>query len=504
MEYAVEMRGITMQFPAVRANDNVDFSVLKGEIHALVGENGAGKSTLMNILYGLYSPTAGEVHVNGRKTEFHSALDAIQAGIGMVHQHFMLIPRMTVAENVVLGAEPRKNRLYDRKQAGKEVEQLSAQYDFSLPARAIVRDISLGMQQRVEIAKALYRKADIIILDEPTAVLTPQEIDELGNMLQQLKSIGKTIIIITHKMKEIMDFSDRITVLRAGKKVITVNTEETDANQITEYMVGREVHLGQGRKSYSQEEVMLEFQNVSYQDKVKNVSFKLKKGEILGIAGIDNSGQKEITELAAGILTPDSGKIIHNGMEVKIYSAKEIKESGTGFVPQDRHRHGLVLGMSVEDNLLLGYQRLAEFRNKKVFLNRKAVSDNAIDKIKNYDIRLTDRTVLTGKLSGGNQQKVVVARESSRAKRMIIADQPSRGVDIGATELIYQIFSDACKKGESVLLSSLELDEILAVTDRIMVVAEGWVTGIVDSSKTTRTEIGMMMVNSASKQEVAE
>lgn len=495
MEYAVEMRGITMQFPAVRANDNVDFSVKKGEIHALVGENGAGKSTLMNILYGLYQPTSGEIYINGEKKMFRSALDAIEAGIGMVHQHFMLIPRMTVAENVVLGAEPKKRRLYDRDQACRAVEELSARYGFALPPKAVVRDVSLGMQQRVEIAKALYRKADIIILDEPTAVLTPQEIDELGVMLQKLKKMGKTIIVITHKMKEIMDFSDRITVLRAGKKVTTVNTSETDADQVTEYMVGREVHLGAGRVNHATEQVVMEFSDVSYGEKIRHVSFQLKKGEILGIAGIDNSGQKEITELAAGVLKPDSGKILVDGQDVTGFDVVRMKDCGVGFIPQDRHRHGLVLDMSIEDNLILGYQRRQEFRAGKYLFNRSAEEKIAEEKIRDYDIRPANRRILAGKLSGGNQQKVVVARESSRATKVIVADQPSRGVDIGAVELIYDIFAAACKQGEGVLLSSLELDELLAVTDRIMVVTEGQVVGIVKSAETSRYEIGSMMVN---------
>ena len=502
MEYAVEMKGITMQFPAVRANDHVDFSVKKGEIHALVGENGAGKSTLMNILYGLYQPTSGEIYINGIKKEFHSALGGIEAGIGMVHQHFMLIPRMTVAENVVLGAEPKKNRLFDRARANKEVTALSEQYGFYLPAAVPVREVSLGMQQRVEIAKALYRKADIIILDEPTAVLTPQEIDELGEMLKQLKSQGKTIIIITHKMKEIMDFSDRITVLRAGKKVITVNTSETDADKVTEYMVGREVHLGENRENHTIEDTVLEFIGVSYKNKVNNVSFRLKKGEILGIAGIDNSGQKEITELAAGILQPDAGQILVDGQDVTRLNARQMKELGVGFIPQDRHRHGLVLDMDIEDNLLMGYQRRPEYKKGRFLFNRSMAGKNAEEKIKDYDIRPADKKILTGKLSGGNQQKVVVARESSRATRVIIADQPSRGVDIGATELIYDIFARACKKGEGVMLSSLELDELLAATDLIKVVTEGRVAGIVQSAHTSRREIGSLMVNFKENQEV--
>lgn len=502
MDYAVEMKGITMQFPNVRANDNVDFYVEKGEIHALVGENGAGKSTLMNILYGLYQPTIGEIYINGEKKVFHSALDAIKAEIGMVHQHFMLIPRLSVAENIVLGAEPRKKRLFDRKKAYIEVEALASQYGFILPPKVIVETISLGMQQRVEIAKALYRKANIVILDEPTAVLTPQEIDELGSMLQQLKKMGKTIIIITHKLKEIMDFSDRVTVLRMGKSVATVNTSDTTPDEITELMVGREVHLGNDRDNHTTEEIMLEFQNVSYNDKIKNINFKVNRGEILGIAGIDDSGQKEITELAAGIIFPTNGKIFIDGEDVTKFNVQRTKEFGVGFIPQNRQHHGLVLDMNISENLIIGYQRVCNYIKNKIFINKKEVSKNALNKIIDYDIRPSNKDILAKTLSGGNQQKIVVARESSRTTRMIIADQPSRGVDVGATELIYKVFSENCKKGEGILLSSLELDELLAVTDRIMVVAEGEITGIVESSKTTRQAIGQMMINSHKNKEI--
>ena len=497
MEYAVEMKGITMQFPAVLANDHVDFLVRKGEIHALVGENGAGKSTLMNILYGLYQPTCGEIKIKGKVKTFHSALDAIHEGIGMVHQHFMLIPKMTVAENVVLGAEPKKNRLFDRKKASMEVLELSRQYGFGLPPDEKVRDISLGMQQRVEIAKALYRNADIIILDEPTAVLTPQEIDDLGLVLEKLKAMGKTIIIITHKMKEIMDFSDRITVLRAGKNVITLKTKETDSEQVTAYMVGREVHIGKNRLEKTSDEIMLEFRDVSYKNKVRNVSFCLKKGEILGIAGIDDNGQKEITELAVGVLKPDSGQIILDGEDVTEKSITERKKKGIGFIPQDRHRHGLVLDMSIEDNMALGYQRKKEYLHKNIFLNRGVMASEAEAKITEYDVRPAEKSNYTRNLSGGNQQKVIVAREGSRATKVLVADQPSRGVDVGATELIYDIFAAACGKKESVLLSSLELDELLAVTNRILVVAEGQITGVVDSRLASRHEIGNLMINSS-------
>ncbi len=503
MEYAVQMKGVSMQFPAVLANDNVDFEVAKGEIHALVGENGAGKSTLMNILYGLYKQTAGEVFVDGKAVTFGSALDAIKSGVGMVHQHFMLIPRLTVAENIVLGAEPRRGKLLDRKTANDKVRELSEKYGFNLDPTAVVEKISLGMKQRVEIAKALYREADVIILDEPTAVLTPQEIDELGVMLKNLKSIGKTIIIITHKMQEIMDFSDRVTVLRLGKKVTTLETASTTADEITSYMVGREVHLGAGRESKVKDNVVLEFRDVCYKDKIKNISFTLNQGEILGIAGIDDSGQKEITELAAGVIKPTSGEVLIDGKDIRSLTIPQIKEMGIGFIPQDRHRHGLVLDMNIAGNLILGYHKRQEFVKNKKFINKKPIAQWADERIEKYDVRPANSSIVSGSLSGGNQQKVVVARESSYSDKLIIADQPSRGIDVGAVELIYNIFFKACEAGSCVLVSSLELDEIMSIADRIMVVAEGSVTGIVDSKNTSRYEIGNLMINSGESEETA-
>ncbi len=492
---AVEMKHVTMRFPGVLANDRVDFSVRKGEIHALVGENGAGKTTLMNVLYGLYQPTEGEIWINGEKKVFSSALNAIQAGIGMVHQHFMLIPRLTIAENIVLGQEPRTSRIIlDRKAAAENVGKIFEQYNFHLNPKNKVCDISLGARQKVEIAKALYRKADILILDEPTAVLTPQEIDELGGILQDLKQAGKSVIIITHKLKEVMTFSDRITVLRTGRVVETVDKENTDENQITQAMVGREVSMERSRNEITATETMLEFRNVSYKDMIRNASFQVRKGEILGIAGIDNSGQQQLTELAAGVLKPTTGSVLLDGEDITHISVAQRKRLGIGFIPQDRQRAGLVLGMSIEDNLLIGYQRDREYRIYGMFENRKAITRDAVHKVKQFDIRPANEKALTKNLSGGNQQKVVIARESSRASRLIVADQPSRGVDVGAIELIYQVFSKACQEGKAVLLSSLELDELMMICDRIMVIAHGAVQGIVDAKTATRYEIGALML----------
>lgn len=491
---AVEMRHITMRFPGVVANSDVNFTVRKGEIHALVGENGAGKSTLMNILYGLLQPTEGEIFVNGEKKVFSTALNAIEAGIGMVHQHFMLIPRLSVAENVVLGMEPTKRKgIIDRETAYKEVSELSQQYGFHLNPRETVEKISLSAMQKVEIAKALYRQADILILDEPTAVLTPQEIDELGDILQGLKKLGKSIIIITHKLKEVMAFSDRITVLRAGKVVDTLETEETNATEVTNLMVGRDVCLERERAEIVETPVVMEFKNVSFGEKLKNASFTIREGEIVGIAGIDDNGQQELTELAAGVLQPTEGEIFLDGQPINGVDVRKRKEMGIGFIPQDRHRSGLVLTMSLWENLMLGYQRSKEF-TKGIFLNQKVAVADGDAKIAKFDVRPTDGNMLAKNLSGGNQQKIVVAREADRATRLIVADQPSRGVDVGAIELIYNVFNQACEDKKAVLVSSLELDELLSISDRIIVLANGRITGIVDGRNTSRYEIGELML----------
>ncbi len=493
IENAVEMKHITMAFPEVVANDDVSFSVRKGEIHALVGENGAGKSTLMNVLYGLLQPTKGEIFIHGEKKAFHSALQAIESGIGMVHQHFMLIHRLSVAENMVLGAEPRKGKLIDREEAYRAAQELSDRYGFHLDPKAKVADISLSAMQKVEIAKALYREADILILDEPTGVLTPQEIDELGAIIKELKKIGKSIIIITHKLKEVMAFSDRITVLRAGKVVKTLNTGETNADEVTELMVGHDVSLDRKRKEKEDSEVILEFRNVSYKDKLKNASFCVHAGEIVGIAGIDGNGQKELTELAAGILKPTEGQIFLDGKDISSYGIRESKKAGIGFVPQDRQRSGLVLRMPVWENLLIGYQREQKYR-KGILMNAASARKEAERQIGKFDIRPASDSILAGNLSGGNQQKVVVAREADRAGRLIVADQPSRGVDVGAIELIYNIFNELCEEGKGALVSSLELDELMSISDRIIVLAEGKISGIVDGKTASRYEIGALML----------
>lgn len=497
MSLAVDMRGITMRFGKVVANDKVDFSVEEGEILALVGENGAGKSTLMNILYGLYIPTEGSVRINGQEMVFHSAIDAIGAGVGMVHQHFMLIPRLTVTDNIILGQEPHKGVRYCRREAREEVLELCSQYDMKLDVDERVADISLGMQQRVEIMKALYRKADILILDEPTAVLTPQEIDELGRMLKKLKTMGKTIIIITHKLQEVIDFSDRVTVLRQGRWIGTVTTSETTAGEITEMMVGRSVSLGGSKEEVMFDENILEVRGVSYhngqKEKLKDIEFCIRKGEILGIAGIDNSGQKELTEVITGVRKPDKGQVVLEGNDITGHAVSAVKKRGVGFIPQDRHRHGLALNQNIRDNIILGYQRDRAYNRNGIFFDQKAVNRDVEEKIKDFDIRPADMQLLTQGLSGGNQQKIIVAREVSHAGSLIIADQPTRGVDVGAIELIHKTLVEARNSGKAVLLVSLELDEVMMLSDRIAVMHDGEIMDILPGSQATREEIGLLM-----------
>ena len=504
MDIAVKMSGITMRFGNVVANDNVDFEVRRAEVHALVGENGAGKSTLMNILYGLYIPTSGTVEIWGKKQNFGSAIDAIKAGIGMVHQHFMLIPQLTVADNIVLGEEPQKGLTYLRQNANKQIEKLCEEYNMSLDPKAIISQISLGTQQRVEIMKALYRKAEIIILDEPTAVLTPQEIDELGRMLKHLKQMGKTVIIITHKLQEVIDFSDRVTVLRRGKIVGTVQTSKTNPAEITRMMVGRNVHLGGEKQAVGHGKPVLQLEHVGYNngrvDKLKDVSFTVHEGEIFGIAGIDNSGQKEISEAINGLIHPNSGRVLIEGKDVSKTHTAAIKKSGVGFVPQDRQKSGLALGLTVEENLILGYQNNPEFKKKRFLLDKSSIAQDAERKIEAFDIRPTDRYAIAKDLSGGNQQKVVVARELSHTNTLIVADQPSRGVDIGAIELIHRSLVDARNNGKAVLLISLELDEIMLLSDRIGVMYDGRLMGIMDAVSATREKIGLMMAGGESEQ----
>lgn len=503
MDYAVRMKQITKQFPKVLANDHVDFDVYQGEIHALVGENGAGKSTLMNILYGLYLPTSGGIEIKGESVQIGNALDAIRHGIGMVHQHFMLIPRLSVAENIVLGMENQTKKrgiFFDHQAAIQKVEAISREYSLQVDAAAKVREISLGMQQRVEILKTVYRGADIIILDEPTAVLTPQEIKELGEILKVLKKLGKTVIIITHKIEEIMNFSDRVTVLRQGHKVGTVVTLAVDEKQITRMMVGKDVALGGHKETTAFAEDILTIRGVNLtgkQDKriLTDINLSLKRGEILGVSGIDGSGQTQLAEVICGVCKPDSGTVIYKGQDITRESISTRKDQGIAFIPQDRHKDGLVLPFSIQDNLVLGFQRRKEFRRGRNRINQEALKEYAVEKVKEYDIRTPSELQPAETLSGGNQQKIIVAREISNGPELIVADQPTRGIDVGAIEFIHNILTERRNEGCGVLLVSLELDELMLLSDRIVVMNEGRIIGLVRPEETTREEIGLLMVS---------
>ncbi|HEY4543002.1 MAG TPA: ABC transporter ATP-binding protein [Tissierellaceae bacterium] len=507
MEYinSVEMKNISMQFPGVLANDDINFSVRKGEIHALVGENGAGKTTLMNILYGLYVPTKGEIIIDGEHVKFYSPIDAMAKGIGMVHQHFMLIPKHTVAENIVLGVEPKKGLIFQRDEAERKVKEISDKYNFYVDPKAKVSDISFGMQQRVEIVKALYRGAEILILDEPTAMLTPQEIDELGNVLKDLKKHGKTIIIITHKLKEVMAFSDRVTVLRAGKYIGTVDTKNTNPEEITYMMVGRNINKIEKLQVDKDKETLLEVKNLSYEDRfkkhVKNVSFQLKKGEILGIAGIDGSGQNELMSLISGAIKPDSGSVTLEGEYITNEEIINRRKKGVTSIPYDRQKLGLVLDASIQENLLLGSAHPEKFLKNNTWLQPGKINEIAEEGINRYKIRANGPKTIVRTLSGGNQQKVIVAREVHENAKVILANQPTRGVDIGAIELIHRSLVDLRNKGQAVLLVSLELDEVMELSDRIAVMYDGEIMDIVDADKITREEIGFLMVGHKRQEE---
>lgn len=496
------MRGITKQFPGVLANDNIDIAIKDGVVHAVIGENGAGKSTLMNILYGLYKPDKGEIFIHGEKRTFTSAMDAIACGIGMVHQHFMLVPRLSVVDNIVLGKEPRKGLLYDRVAAIRKVSEVCERFNIDIQADKKVAEISLGMQQRVEIVKTLYRGADIIILDEPTAVLVPQEIDELGKTLKGLKELGKTIIIITHKLEEVMAFSDDISVLRGGKHIATLGKKETSIEELIKLMVGRDVHLGGKKAAVPSSEEALRLDGIQYTVRgraralLDGVSFTVGKGEIFGVAGIDGSGQTQLAEIAAGVLTPTAGTVTYMGQDITAATVAERKMRGIGFITQDRQKHGLIMELSIAENLMLGFQRRKEYCRYNLLIDQKAVAERANQRIAKYDIRTPDRITLVNKLSGGNQQKVVVAREIDSDPLLIVADQPTRGVDIGAIEAIHSLLVEHRNKGGSVLLVSLELDELLLLSDRIAVLFEGELMGILDSADATREKIGLMMTGS--------
>lgn len=493
----IEMKGISKSFPGIKANDDINLQVEKGEIHVLLGENGAGKSTLMNILYGLYQPDEGQIFVKEKPVRISNPNIAIDLGIGMVHQHFMLVQPFTVAENIVLGSEPKKGTSLDLDKAIKDVEELSKKYELKVDPRALISDISVGMQQRVEILKTLYRGADILILDEPTAVLTPQEIEELGVILKSLVSQGKTIILITHKLKEVMAMSDRVTIIRRGKVIDTLNTKETNIDELAEKMVGRKVNLQVEKKPMTTSTPVLEVKGLKANDTrgleaVKSVDFEVRGGEIFGIAGVDGNGQTELLQAITGLQKPTGGEVLLNGKEITALAPKDVIESGVGHIPEDRHKRGLVLDFSLAENSILGNQRNKKFRTR-FGLNYAKIREHAKQLINDFDVRTPNETVKARALSGGNQQKMIIAREVDRDPSLCIAAQPTRGLDVGAIEFVHKRLVEIRDSGKAVLLVSLELDEIMSLSDRIGVMYDGKIVAVVDAKDATEKMLGILM-----------
>jgi ABC-type uncharacterized transport system ATPase subunit len=498
--YAVEMHHVSKQFPLVIANDDVTFTVKEGEIHALVGENGAGKSTLMNILYGLFHADSGTLTVKGKNVQFLGPADAIAHGIGMVHQHFMLIPPLTVAENVVLGLEPSKRGFVDVVRANQIVQTLSDQYGLKVDPAVKVETLSVGVEQRIEIIKILYRGADIMILDEPTAVLTPQEVDELFEILRALKAQGKTIIFITHKLQEVMAVSDTVTVMRRGKVVGTIATGDTTQQEIATMMVGRQVLFRVERTPAAPGAIVLRVKDLSalnnkYLPALRAISFDVHEGEILGIAGVEGNGQTELAEVLTGLRKAQSGTVELNGREITNCSPRIVREQGTGHIPEDRQRRGLVLDFTVAQNMVLGIHYRQPFVRHLGLdvINLGPIREKAQRLLQEFDIRPPDQENLTGNLSGGNQQKVIVARELDQNPKLLIAAQPTRGIDVGSIEFIHQRLIQARNTGKAVLLISADLEEILSIADRIAVMYEGQIVGILDPAEATEARLGMMM-----------
>lgn len=507
--YIIEMLNITKTFPGIVANDNITLKVKKGEIHALLGENGAGKSTLMSVLFGLYQPDSGEIRINGKKVDIRNPNDANALGIGMVHQHFQLVEIFTVLENIILGVEPSKMGLIQKEEARKKVLELSEKYGLKVDLDARIEDISVGMQQRVEILKMLYRDNEILIFDEPTAVLTPQEINDLLKIMRDFANEGKSIIFITHKLNEIMAVADRVTVLRKGKVMGTVNVKDTTIEELSRMMVGRDVSFTVAKKESIPGDVVLSIRNLTVpskihrkKDAVKNVSFDVRRGEIVCIAGVDGNGQTELVEAITGLEKASGGKIFLNGSDITKASIRKRSILGMSHIPEDRHKHGLVLDYTLEQNLVLQRYWEPEFQNKG-FIKFNAVRQYANRLIDKFDIRAGQGPVtLARSMSGGNQQKAIIAREIDKKHDLLIAVQPTRGLDIGAIEYVHKQLVEARDSGKAVLLVSFELDEVMNVSDRILVMYEGEIVGELNPKKTNVQELGLYM--SGAKRDVVK
>lgn len=497
--YIIEMLNITKEFPGIVANDNITLRLRKGEIHALLGENGAGKSTLMSVLFGLYQPEKGEIRKDGKTVEINNPNDANDLGIGMVHQHFRLVEVFTVLENIILGVEPTKNGFLDMDEAREKVVDLSERYGLKVDPDAVIEDISVGMQQRVEILKMLYRDNEILIFDEPTAVLTPQEIAELLQIMRDLAKEGKSILFISHKLNEIMAVADRCTVLRKGKCMGTVEIKDTTKEELSRMMVGREVSLKVDKKESQPGEVVLSIRNMTVPSKihrnnaVKDVSFDVRRGEIVCIAGIDGNGQTELVQALTGLEKMTSGSINLCGKDISKASIRERSVVGISHIPEDRQKYGLVLDYTLEENLVLQRYWQPQFQNKG-FIKFDEVRKYALRLIDKFDIRSGQGPItVVRSMSGGNQQKAIIAREMDKDHELLVAVQPTRGLDVGAIEYIHHMLVEGRDSGKAVLLVSLELDEVLNVSDRILVMYEGEIVGELDPKETTDEELGLYM-----------
>ena len=505
----IEIHDLTKKFGDFTANDHISLTVKKGEIKAIVGENGAGKTTLMNMLYGLLKPTSGRIVINGKEAHFKSPLDAINAGLGMAHQHFKLVPSLSIYENIVLGIE--KNRtiklgksgvpipFVDEKREIQAVQQVIDRYKFDLDANAKIEDISVGQQQRVEILKMLYREVDILILDEPTAVLTPQEVDELIVSLKELRNQGKTIIIITHKLREVMALSDTITVIKRGKVVGNLKTADTNEAEVSRLMVGREVVLRQSRvcTDLSDSPVAYRVEHLSTKDcdckeVVKDVSFEIREGEILGIAGVEGNGQSELSKVLTGLMRSTQGKVYLYDKEITDHWPKSLRKDGISMIPEDRFVQGLCRDMSIADNIIAGYH-CGDDVCRHGILRKKEIEKRRDELIEHYDIRISDIDGNVSQLSGGNAQKIIIAREFAADPKVIIANQPTRGVDIGSIEYIHGKLLEYRENKKAVLLISSELSEVMSLSDRILVMYKGEIIGEVEGVQCTKEEVGLLM-----------
>ncbi len=499
-DYIIEMLNITKEFPGIIANDNITLRLKKGEIHALLGENGAGKSTLMSVLFGMYEPEKGEIRKNGKVVKIKNPKDATKLNIGMVHQHFKLVDVFSVLDNIILGSETVKLGFLQKKKARKKVQELSDKYGLSVDLDSKIENITVGMQQRVEILKMLYRENEILIFDEPTAVLTPQETGELLKIMCSFRDEGKSILFITHKLDEIMSVCDRVTVLRKGKYIGTVDTKDTTKQQLSEMMVGRPVELTVQKEKSVPDRDVLTVENLTVASKsnknkpsVNNVSFTAKSGEILCIAGIDGNGQTQLIEAVTGLSKVQSGSIFLEGTEITDLSVKQRNDTGISHIPEDRHKHGLVLDFSLKDNFVLHSYKEKRFQNYG-FIKKGAVKSYAEKLIADFDVRSGEGADTTARaMSGGNQQKAVIGRELDRNKPLIIAVQPTRGLDVGAIEYIHAQLVKKRDEGKAVLLVSLELDEVMNLSDRILVMYEGEIVGEFTPDDITVTELGLYM-----------